>query len=985
MTKNLSCGNLDRVILGLCRKTCPVAILLKNVWIGLFDKLLRQKTMRQKILLTVMLFILIGSGGLFAQPVGNPPTPFTTPNQARSAWYRGGNVSTLNPAGFNIFGFTDNEQIWHQTNSFNRMVMWNGTNGGAGGRIGFGNDLPVTFDPRDRLHSHITVAADNFLRFTNPSTNLTINDGFRVGLSPVSDVALFDQMENSLFRFDILSLNMPQQLTKFTIDNINQSNATTTYQPTYMDATRVGIWENGSYFPGFPPLASLHIGQPSFQNQFIHRDWMNLGTYYNTSSDGMYVGMKENTSNGIDAVVAWGDDGAAAGAQGDRLKFIFASSFGAGTDPAYTANGLEVARYTSDHGINGGAIFNNILGIDPLNTVHIVGPNTISTTANIAGGNSGLRLEYVKANVTPTVNNPGTGVLSVDANGDVIYVNCCTATGSITAQNGLNMINPTTVEMGGSLLHATDVTQTNPTTLAAENIMFNGKGQFAVSDYSAGTNSSASSIGPGYRFGIFDNTYPVASRVENIRATTANSAIYGEQITLNVNINPVFGFPAIGETVTAKSDGASVYGVTASASPNTFSTTSSGTSSVVGVQGVGQDGYHTYGGIFRGSTILSTGNPTSTIASYGIDARASGGDIEAIGGIFFADKASFWNKGVYAIARVDPSLAGRRSIGVHGLADGGGGGGYNIGVWGIGNEFDPTKPSTTAVGVGGILGSNSWGLNYFPPGLRAGVFGSSAFAVNFGSGSSTVWAGYFDGNVFTTGNYLPSDRNLKSDIKTIDKSMDIIKKLNPVSYNFKTENKVINLPEEKQYGFISQEVKEILPELTKLMNYGERKDSAGNVISVEQDVLTLNYNAFIAILTKGIQEQQTTIEDQDEKINDLQQQIDELKALVSGTGNSNTNSQQNITLTDKDVVVLNQNVPNPFAEQTTISYNIPENTGYAQILFYSMNGQLIKVVEITEKGEGRLNVFASDLSSGIYTYTLIIDGKNIESKKMTKL
>ncbi|MES2592930.1 MAG: hypothetical protein V4608_13695 [Bacteroidota bacterium] len=30
------------------------------------------------------------------------------------------------------------------------------------------------------------------------------------------------------------------------------------------------------------------------------------------------------------------------------------------------------------------------------------------------------------------------------------------------------------------------------------------------------------------------------------------------------------------------------------------------------------------------------------------------------------------------------------------------------------------------------------------------------------------------------------------------------------------------------------------------------------------------------------------------------------------------------------------------------------------------------------------NVFASDLSSGIYTYTLVVDGKVVEAKKMIK-
>jgi hypothetical protein len=49
-----------------------------------------------------------------------------------------------------------------------------------------------------------------------------------------------------------------------------------------------------------------------------------------------------------------------------------------------------------------------------------------------------------------------------------------------------------------------------------------------------------------------------------------------------------------------------------------------------------------------------------------------------------------------------------------------------------------------------------------------------------------------------------------------------------------------------------------------------------------------------------------------------------------------------------------------------------------------MKGQIIKVVDIKTKGKGQLNVFANDLSSGMYSYTLYVDGKAIDTKKMVK-
>ncbi|MFN4233520.1 MAG: T9SS type A sorting domain-containing protein [Bacteroidia bacterium] len=63
---------------------------------------------------------------------------------------------------------------------------------------------------------------------------------------------------------------------------------------------------------------------------------------------------------------------------------------------------------------------------------------------------------------------------------------------------------------------------------------------------------------------------------------------------------------------------------------------------------------------------------------------------------------------------------------------------------------------------------------------------------------------------------------------------------------------------------------------------------------------------------------------------------------------------------------------------------LPDNVKKAQILFYNAEGKLINSVELSQKGKGQLNVFAVDLSTGIYTYTLVIDGKAIDSKRMIK-
>ena len=157
-----------------------------------------------------------------------------------------------------------------------------------------------------------------------------------------------------------------------------------------------------------------------------------------------------------------------------------------------------------------------------------------------------------------------------------------------------------------------------------------------------------------------------------------------------------------------------------------------------------------------------------------------------------------------------------------------------------------------------------------------------------------------------------------------------------------------------------------------------------------------------ALLVRSIQEQQLTIDSlktvqlKQDSINQAVQQqlaalLSQLNACCSNSAIRSTNNasqtalnQLDVELSDKNAVVLNQNVPNPFAEQTTITYNVPASIVKAQLLFYNGAGQIIQTVDITTRGKGKVNVFASDLSSGLYHYTLVVDGKVADSKKMVR-
>ena len=112
--------------------------------------------------------------------------------------------------------------------------------------------------------------------------------------------------------------------------------------------------------------------------------------------------------------------------------------------------------------------------------------------------------------------------------------------------------------------------------------------------------------------------------------------------------------------------------------------------------------------------------------------------------------------------------------------------------------------------------------------------------------------------------YNASDERLKQNITPLTNSLNIVKALNPVRFNwiddFEESENGKNL-----YGFVAQEVKEIFPDAI---------ESFGNDVHINDEVinnpLTVREKFLIPLLTKAIQEQQTIIEDLKSRIETIE-------------------------------------------------------------------------------------------------------------------
>tara|TARA_Y100000768_G_scaffold355494_1_gene309212 strand:- start:67 stop:1314 length:1248 start_codon:yes stop_codon:yes gene_type:complete len=232
-----------------------------------------------------------------------------------------------------------------------------------------------------------------------------------------------------------------------------------------------------------------------------------------------------------------------------------------------------------------------------------------------------------------------------------------------------------------------------------------------------------------------------------------------------------------------------------------------------------------------------------------------------------------------------------------------------------------------------------------------------------------------------------SDKRFKKDIHSIDNGLDIISKLNPTSYYFRNEEFTDRtFSKELSYGFIAQELEEVLPELVK-------EDAQG--------YKAVNYTGIIPILTSAIQEQNALLEEKEVELATMQSEIEALKAQFetlqqqfsyyeteccanSGTNENNgVAAEEEKALTAVSYGVLMGNSPNPFTETTKISYEIKTEVEAAQIMIMNLNGELIESFKLAPQvGNGQVMVSGNTLNAGMYLYTLVLDGKEIATQKM---
>ncbi|MCB0630015.1 MAG: T9SS type A sorting domain-containing protein [Lewinella sp.] len=203
-------------------------------------------------------------------------------------------------------------------------------------------------------------------------------------------------------------------------------------------------------------------------------------------------------------------------------------------------------------------------------------------------------------------------------------------------------------------------------------------------------------------------------------------------------------------------------------------------------------------------------------------------------------------------------------------------------------------------------------------------------------------------------------------------------KLHPVTFIWKER------PQDgAKLGLIAQEVQQVIREVV-VDHELVRDERTGKISSVPAQNLGLLYSDLIPVLIKGVQEQQQIIEEKEKRITELEVKVEELKALEERLARL---EQLLPKITETDVLLegdgrpfIKQNAPNPFSETSSIDYFLPANTRNAAISIIDATGKLVKMIPLEHTGPGKINLTTHELPAGSYVYTLLIDGKPLDSK-----
>ena len=158
----------------------------------------------------------------------------------------------------------------------------------------------------------------------------------------------------------------------------------------------------------------------------------------------------------------------------------------------------------------------------------------------------------------------------------------------------------------------------------------------------------------------------------------------------------------------------------------------------------------------------------------------------------------------------------------------------------------------------------------------------------------------------------------------------------------------------KHYSLMAEDVGKIFPDLVYVNDDGTK---------------SINYVEMVPVLVQAINELSAKIETLEGGNGDV------MMARKVATG-------VDATAANVQILSLGQNKPNPFSTTTSVEVSVPEDVQSAFIYVYDLTGKKVQQADITARGKQTVQLKAASLEEGMYLYSLIADGKMVETRRM---
>ena len=348
----------------------------------------------------------------------------------------------------------------------------------------------------------------------------------------------------------------------------------------------------------------------------------------------------------------------------------------------------------------------------------------------------------------------------------------------------------------------------------------------------------------------------------------------------------------------------------------------------------------------------------------------------------------------------------------------------HVGIYSIARKFTKTFPSLTSIGVMGeaCAAKNNIGVYGKVSNTDTTVFCAGVYGVASSTGLEQVpgtpykpgiYAGYFQGTVKVMGKlygtlYSPAstsassmanasqpivlsadERESVSDRLLSVQTLQFVREEETVGMSSSTSAQAMAAKTDATAGDLMESEyladmdldnekvsgEEVQPETEMVRHYGVDAEQLKAVFPElvtedQQGEYHVNYSEMVPLLLQSIRELSARVEELEGK-KDVAVQKARAKATSVESDGEGT-----------DIVRMSQNRPNPFSESSVITLNIPQNTKSAAIYIYDLSGKQLKGITVNERGETNVTVYATDLSAGMFVYSLVVDGNVAITRRM---